>query len=635
MRDYEYLAMKIKFRNQITLFLMCTALAASCATPNLSYIAGKNEQRAEILAAANQFYDAADIYIGLATQAIGAERDRLTLLAIEQWLFAGDERRARNALSQIQRPSSGELLWLWTADVSALLLWEGNPNGALSLLEPLEKETLPPKYRNRLDLLLADSWFQKGRLLSAVGLYNRRESKLLNLDAIRHSRKKLWAQLRLADVQNLHEAANASTDPITRGWLTLAAAANSTGERGISWRDSVENWYATNRNHPAIEILNKGSLPKDSSLNYPKKIALLLPLSGANEAAGNAIQHGFLGAYFAAASGLDNQQTIRSYDVNGEGGLEKAYTSGLEDGADFVVGPLLRKNVAKLVTTQTLSVPVLSLNYLADGWLGPGNLYQFALAPEDEATAVAARALDDQNIRGAALVPANDWGQRMLNTFSFQFEKADGALIDYQRYEPLAQDFSFEIEKLLGLSDSVGRYQRLRTHIGQPLQFDPRRRQDIDFIFLAADSKVGRLIKSQLKFHYAGDLPVYSTSYIYSMDGKSDSDLTGVMFTDAPWIIAPPPWIADFPTTYEKYWPSERRLARLHAMGYDAYHLVSALFNARGDSISEIPGATGRLFLTADRKIHRRLEWAQFDGEQPAHLPQRYDGHRNFDKIKE
>jgi len=635
MRDYEYLAMKIRFRNRITLFLICTALAASCAAPNLSYIAGKNEHQAEILAATNQFYDAAGIYIGLATQAIGTERDRLTLLAVEQWLFAGDERRARNALSQIQRPSSGELLWLWTADASALLLWEGNPNGALSLLEPLEKETLPPKYRNRLDLLLADSWFQIGRLLSAVDLYIRRESKLLNIDAIRLSRKKLWAQLRLVDVQNLHEAANASTDPITQGWLTLAAAANSTGERGVSWQDSVENWYTTNRNHPAVEMLDKLSRPKDSDLNHPKQIALLLPLSGANEAAGNAIQHGFLGAYFAAVGGLDKQQTVRSYDVNGEGGLEGAYTAGLEDGAEFFVGPLLRKNVAKLVTTQTLSVPVLSLNYLADGWLGPGNLYQFALAPEDEAAAVAARALDDQKIRGAALVPANDWGQRMLNTFSFQFEKADGALIDYQRYEPLAQDFSFEIEKLLGLSDSVGRYQRLRTQIGQPLQFDPRRRQDIDFIFLAADSKVGRLIKSQLKFHYAGDLPVYSTSYIYSMDGRSDSDLTGVIFTDAPWIIAPPPWIADFPSTYNKYWPSERRLARLHAMGYDAYHLVSALFNARGDSISEIPGATGRLFLTADRKIHRRLEWAQFNGGQPTHLPQRYDGHRNFDKLKQ
>ena len=393
MRDYEYLTMKIRFRNQVPLFLICTALAAGCAAPNLSYVVGKNEQRAEILAGTNQFYDAAGIYIGLATRANGAERDRLTLLAVEQWLFAGDERRARNALNQIQRPSSGELLWLWTADASALLLWEGNPNGALSLLEPLEKETLPPKYRNRLDLLLADSWFQLGRLVSAVELYIQREPKLLDLDAIRFSREKLWTQLRFADVQKLHEAANASTNPIARGWLTLAAAANSTGERGISWRDSVANWYATNRNHPAMEILAKLSPPKDSGLKYPKQIALLLPLSGDNEAAGNAIQRGFLGAYFATVGGLDNQQTVRSYDVNGEGGLENAYNSGLEDGADFFVGPLLRKNVAKLVTTQTFSVPVLSLNYLADGWLGPENLYQFALAPEDEAAAVAARAL--------------------------------------------------------------------------------------------------------------------------------------------------------------------------------------------------------------------------------------------------
>ena len=73
------------------------------------------------------------------------------------------------------------------------------------------------------------------------------------------------------------------------------------------------------------------------------------------------------------------------------------------------------------------------------------------------------------------------------------------------------------------------RYQRLRANIGGPLQFDPRRRQDIDFVFLAADAKAGRLIKSQLKFHYSGDLPVYSTSSIYSRDGRSDSDLDELM----------------------------------------------------------------------------------------------------------
>ena len=89
-----------------------------------------------------------------------------------------------------------------------------------------------------------------------------------------------------------------------------------------------------------------------------------------------------------------------------------------------------------------------------------------------------------------------------------------------------------DIEGLMALTQSVQRYQRLRANIGGPLQFDPRRRQDADFVFLAANANAGRLLKSQLKFHYAGDLPVYSTSFIYSMDGRSDADLNGVMFAD-------------------------------------------------------------------------------------------------------
>jgi outer membrane PBP1 activator LpoA protein len=163
----------------------------------------------------------------------------------------------------------------------------------------------------------------------------------------------------------------------------------------------------------------------------------------------------------------------------------------------------------------------------------------------------------------------------------------------------------------------------LRANIGGPLQFDPRRRQDIDLIFLAADAKAGRLIKSQLKFHYSGDLPVYSTSFIYSIDGRSDGDLEDVMFADAPWVIAPPSWIADFPALYDEYFPAERRLARLHAMGYDAYHLVGELFNAREAQMSELSGATGRLFLTQDGRIHRRLAWARFENGRPVAIPAR------------
>jgi outer membrane PBP1 activator LpoA protein len=187
----------------------------------------------------------------------------------------------------------------------------------------------------------------------------------------------------------------------------------------------------------------------------------------------------------------------------------------------------------------------------------------------------------------------------------------------------------------MGLSQSVQRYQRLRANIGGPLQFDPRRRQDVDAVFLAADAKAGRLIKSQLKFHYSGDLPVYSTSFIYSMDGRSNSDLNGVMFADTPWLLAPPAWMSDMPGVYNEFWPGERRLTRLHAMGYDAYHLATGLFASRGGVLDEIVGATGRLYLELDGRIHRKLAWAQFVRGEPVALPEVTDPEEDLDDIQE
>ena len=425
----------------------------------------------------------------------------------------------------------------------------------------------------------------------------------------------------MVDIQALRDAASISFDPVARGWLSLAVLANSTGQQGIGWGNGIVRWQETFVSHPATSVLADLTLPEDSLLNYPRQIALLLPLSGNSAAAGNAIKNGFLGSYFSAVGGIDNQQQIRIYDVNDDG-VSSAYQQAVLDGAEYVVGPLLRRSVSELASELLLPVPVLSLNYLPDSIPPPPGFSQFALSPEDEAASAAQRAVDESGLTAVALVPANDWGRRMLASFAPAFEELGGTLLDYQNYEPNAQDFSFEIENLMGLRQSTERYQRLRANIGGPLQFDPRRREDVDFIFLAADSRAGRLIKSQLKFHYSGELPVYSTSFIYSMDGRSDSDLNDVKFADAPWIISPPAWIADYPQIYGEYWPTERRLSRLHAMGYDAYHLVGALFNAGEDGIDEIVGATGRLFQTTDGRIHRKLAWAQFERGEPVALPE-------------
>ncbi|MCH8073439.1 MAG: penicillin-binding protein activator [Proteobacteria bacterium] len=604
------------------MLLAFVAMLSACATGDFyGTSASQGVPRAEREAGSGRYSDAAGTYIGLAALATGDEQTRLTLLAIEQWLYAGDARRARNALRAIPIPSAGELLWLWSADAAALRLWDGQPDEALSLLEPLSRRPLPQDHRARIEALRADAWFQKNEPVRAIELYLQREIWLDDEFSIRQNRRRLWAGLKVSDSQVLRDAAKSTYDKNIQGWLALGSLANATGEQGIGWGNGVVQWRQTYRDHPAIGILDEMDLPEAGALAFPRQIALLLPLSGNNAAAGKAIRNGFLGAYFSATAEIDDAQLIRLYDINGPGDALAAYDRAVRDGAEFVVGPLLRRSVSELAAESLLPVPVLALNYLPGDVLAPPGFYQFALAPEDEARSAASRTINDDLKRGVALVPNNDWGRRVLTSFTSEFEAAGGQLLDYRSYQPSDQDFSFEIQELLALSQSVQRYRRLRANIGGPLQFDPRRRQDVDFVFLAADAKAGRLIKSQLKFHYSGDLPVYSTSFIYSMDGRSDTDLDGVMFAETPWVVNPPAWIADFPELYAEYWPAEKRLTRLHAMGYDAYHLVGGLFPARTGPMDEIIGATGTLTLEADGRVHRRMAWARFERGKPELLP--------------
>ena len=65
----------------------------------------------------------------------------------------------------------------------------------------------------------------------------------------------------------------------------------------------------------------------------------------------------------------------------------------------------------------------------------------------------------------------------------------------------------------------------------------------------------------------------------------------------------------------------------------DAYHLVGELFNSREGGMDEIYGATGRLFLTADGRVHRRLAWARFERGQPVPLPDHDEFQDIFDEF--
>ncbi|MCH7898039.1 MAG: penicillin-binding protein activator, partial [Proteobacteria bacterium] len=190
----------------ITILLMLFVLSA-CAMPSGGMSSRSGEGRAERLAQNGEHDDAAAIYIGMASTSTAAERDRLTMLAVEQWLYAGDITRARNAFRGVTQPQGGELSWLYDSNTATFSLVNGDPDAALSLLEPLSRQPLSLEHRLRVEALRADAWVQKGDPTRAVELMIQRENWLSGSRETERNRKRLWQGLITSKPLDLRAAA--------------------------------------------------------------------------------------------------------------------------------------------------------------------------------------------------------------------------------------------------------------------------------------------------------------------------------------------------------------------------------------------------------------------------------------------
>ena len=145
----------------VTLLLL--SLSISSCESVCGFGATPVETRAERLVENGQHEEAAGIYIRLASATVGSEQNRLTLLAVEQYLDAGDDSRARNAFRNMQRPATTNERWLWSTNSAALSLYAGEADAALGVLEAMSRESLPRRRRLRVEALRADAWIQKSR----------------------------------------------------------------------------------------------------------------------------------------------------------------------------------------------------------------------------------------------------------------------------------------------------------------------------------------------------------------------------------------------------------------------------------------------------------------------------------------
>src|SRR6185369_10331172 len=163
---------------------------------------------------------------------------------------------------------------------------------------------------------------------------------------------------------------------------------------------------------------------------------------------------------------------------------EGAYAAAASAGSDFIVGPLGKGDVGRIAAVPQRDVPVLALNTLGDKERAPGGFYQFALAPEEEAEQMAARALADGHMKALALVSADDLGRRLLESFRLAFERGGGQVLDSEAYDPAANDHQAEIKRLLQLDVAQARYRALASTLGEKFEFEARPRLDADLLFL-------------------------------------------------------------------------------------------------------------------------------------------------------
>ena len=423
----------------------------------------------------------------------------------------------------------------------------------------------------------------------------------------------IWASLLLANNQDIATLAEKSTTKLFKGWLDLALIIKRNQIDVDRQLSMLRKWQAQYDGHPAAKELPGGlDQLEDYVENKAKYVALMLPLTGKLGATGRAVREGIMAAYYKAKKAGASVPEIQIYDTNKHKDFWALYKQTIFDGNEMVIGPLSKHNVERLQQEDRLPVPTLALNYgKRDSEDNPDQLFQFGLAVEDEAELAALYARQQGHQSAVALVPKGAWGERVFNRFSDAWKGQGGHLIEAQFFSGKS-DYNRVISRLFTVDDSERRARSLRRQLGKKLEFQARRREDVDFIFIAALPQQARQIKPTLAFNFAQDIPVIATSQIYSGNPSrsKDRDLNSVVFCDIPWMLEKNAMRRQI----HKLWPKAKGgLDRLFALGIDAFQLYPRLGQIKVFRHSNIQGQTGQLAMDDYGQIVRTLPFAVFD----------------------
>ena len=569
-------------------------------------------EQAASLEAIGDYISAAELLEQIAPGKESPAREKLLLRAAENRFRAADTEAAIALLARIDASNLPAIDFQKRLLVAEMAIARNRPEEALSLLSEAPPANVRVDLRRRYHKDRAEGFRLSGNLLESG-------QELVELDLLLEGQpQRLDNQLTIIQTyavltDGALELLQPSPPGLRGGWMQLTLIIKNQGNDPQAIKPLLSDWREQFPEHPALpELLDGYYQNLKAQYLRPDHLAVMLPESGPYAKVAAALRDGMLAAYYEHDPKLRPQLVF--YDSSSPDDTWPLYQEALDTGADMVVGPLNKQGVSQFAQAGELEIPVLALNQVALEMVPPDDLYQYALSPEDEARQVAERALIDGFSSALVLTPTGSWGDRIFTAFRDRWEQLGGNLAEHQRYDTKANDFSAPIQALLNLDESQARKKDILRLMGKKVEFQPRRRRDADFIFLAAKVQKAREIRPQLQFHHAAGMPIYTTSHAFSgeISPDKDQDLNGIRFPVMPWLLLDE---GDDPLSMRRlsgiFSDIRPRYLPLYAMGIDSYHLLNHLARLQNNPREMLEGKSGNLYLDQSNVVHRQLLWAE------------------------
>ncbi len=600
----------LRVRNLICISLIC--VLSGCSSNQ--YSSGNSSQQQAAQQQAERFNH-------LATKTKGNEAISFKLQSIEQLILADDLEQAERQM-KYEVPGKLEANNSTYKQILLAQLAMAKQNLELAKQELRSVWTpnkLPQDLQVKFFSTRAELYRRNGNLVESVQERINLNKQLTSEAARQANNSQIWDTLNQLPINDLNNLRNANSNELN-GWVSFASITkqyDSSPEQLIS---ALDLWKQKYPNHPAIAQLSpelqatsstdRKSFSHNLNVKRPKKIALLLPLQGTHAKSAQAIRDGFLAAFYVHKDD-PNKPAIQVYDTTQQSSLQGLYRQVVDDGADFIVGPLIKEEVEELNQGIRPQVPILALNSIKGR--GQENIFQFSLSPEMEAQAVAKKAWQDGHRNALIIIPKSAWGERMRSAFQDYWTGMGGRLVGTAEIESQS-NLTKEIQRLLAIDASEQRATQLKQ-LGIKCSFEPRRRQDLDMVFIATNAPLARQVKPLLNFYYASNVAAYASSSIYS--GKSqpslDQDLNGIQFCDMPWLLDNSIESRNAYKAVASLWPQDfDQYARLYALGLDAYKIALQMEQMNLLPELGISGMTGMLTIDNQQQVQRKLTWASF-----------------------